>query len=63
MVYKERSFQEFKKSFNILKQNKAIGCNGLNGNIIIDVYYSIKVILFKIFKATLEEFLKVIPDF
>ena len=55
MVHKELSFQEFVKAFNTLKQNKAIVCDGLNGNIIIDVYDSLKVILFKIFKGSLEE--------
>ena len=39
----------------MVKQNKSIGCHGLNGNIIMDVYDSIKVILFKDFKASLEE--------
>ena len=53
MVHKELSFQEFEKAFKTFKRNKAIGCDGLNGNIIIDVYDSIKVILFKIFKASL----------
>ena len=54
MEHKELSFQEFEKALKTLKQNKAIGC-GLNGNIIIDVYDSTKFILFKIFKASLEE--------
>ena len=49
MVHKELSFQEFEKAFKTFKQNKAIGCAGLNGNIVIDVYDSIKVILFKNF--------------
>ena len=39
----------------MVKQNKSTGCHGLNGNIITDVYDSIKVILFKDFKASLEE--------
>ena len=55
MVHKELSFQELEKAFKTLKQSKAIGCDGLNGNIIIDVYDFIKVILFKIFKASPEE--------
>ena len=37
MVHKELSFQEFEKAFKTLKRNKAIGCDGLNGNSIIDV--------------------------
>ena len=55
MEHKELSFQEFKKAFKTLKRNKAIGYDDLSGDIIIDVYDSIKVILFKIFKASLEE--------
>ena len=49
MEHKELSFQEFEKVFKRLKRNKAIGCDGLDGNIIADVYDSIQVILFKIF--------------
>ena len=55
MEHKELSFREIEKAFKVLKRNKAIGCDGLNGNIIIDVYDSLKVILFEIFKASLEE--------
>ena len=57
MEHKEFSFQEFEKALKTLRRNKAIGYDGLSGNIIMDVYYSIKVmvILFKIFKASLEE--------
>ena len=47
MEHKELSFQEFEKAFKTLKRNKAIGYDGLSGNIIMDVYNSIKVILFK----------------
>ena len=55
MEHKELSFQEFEKAFLTLTRNKAIGCDGLSGNIIMDVYDSKKVILFKIFKASLVE--------
>ena len=55
MNHKEISFQEFEKAFKNLKRNKVIGCDGHSGNIIMDVYDSMKVILFKIFKASLEE--------
>ena len=51
----ELSFQEFENAFKTLKRNKVIGCDGLNGNIIIDVYDSIKAILFKIFNESFEE--------
>ena len=71
MEDKELSFQEFEKAFKTLKRNKAIGCDGLNGSIITDVYDSVKAILFKIFKASFEEAIfpeklkiaKVIPVF
>ena len=53
--HKELSFQELENEFKTLKLNKAIGSDGLSGNIIMDVYDSIKVILFKIFKVSLEE--------
>ena len=53
--HKELSFQEFENAFKTLKRNKVIGCDGLNGNIIIDVYDSIKAILFKIFNESFEE--------
>ena len=39
----------------MLKWNKATGCDGLSGNIIMDVYDFIKVILFKIFEVCLQE--------
>ena len=54
MEHKELSFQEFEKAFKTLKRNKAIGYHGLSGNIM-DVYDSITVILFKLFKESLEE--------
>ena len=71
MEHKELSFQEFEKELKTLKRNKAIGDDRLGGNIIMNVYDSIKVILFKIFKASLEEAIfrekhkiaKVIPVF
>ena len=55
MVHKELFFQELKKAFKTRKRNKAIGYDGLSDNIIMDVYDSIKVILFKTFKTSLEE--------
>ena len=55
MEHKEISFQKFEKAFKTLKRNKAIGYDSLSGNIIMDVYDSIKVILFKILKASLKE--------
>lgn len=39
----------------MLRQNNDFGYNGLNDNVAIDVYNSIKVMLFKIFQISLEE--------
>ena len=58
MEHEELSFQEFEKAFKTLKRNNAIGYDGLSGDIVMDVYDSIKVILFKIFRASLEEAVK-----
>ena len=38
-----------------MKQTLAIGCDVFNGNIIIDVYDSVQVILFKIFAVSIQE--------
>ena len=54
MEHKELSFHAFEKSFKTLKRSKATGCNGLNGNIIVDVYDPIKIILFKTFQNFLK---------
>ena len=55
MDHKKLSFKEFEKAFKTLKRNKAIGYDEVNGNIIMDVFDSIKVILINYFKASLEE--------
>ena len=49
MEHKEFSFQEFQKAFKTLKRNKAIGCDGLKGNIIVDVYDSLEAIFLQKF--------------
>ena len=50
-------FKNLKKYSRRLNETYIIiGCDGLNGNIIMGIYGSIKIILFKIFKASyLEE--------
>ena len=53
MEHKQRSFQEFEKAFKTPKRNKAIGYDGLSGNIIMGGYDSTKVNFLKIFKAFL----------
>ena len=58
MEHKEPSFQEFEKAFKMLKRIKAIGYDGLSGNIMMDVYDSIKVILFKRNLLKKQSFLK-----
>ena len=55
MEHKKCSFQKFEKTFKALKENKAIGSYDLNGNIIVDVHDSIKIIHLEIFKASLKE--------
>ena len=55
MDHEEHYFQELEKVFKTLKGNKAIGWDLFNGNTVIDVYDSTKVILFKVFKTSLEE--------
>ena len=55
MDHKKLSFKEFEKAFKTLKGNKAIGYDGVNGNIIMNFFDSIKVILINYFKASLEE--------
>ena len=55
MDHKKLSFKEFEKVFKTLKRNKAIGYGEVNGNIIMDVFDSIKIILINYFKASLEE--------
>ena len=55
-IIKNFLFKYLKKYSRSSNETKTIGCIGLNsGSIIMDVYGSIKVILFKIFKASLEE--------
>ena len=44
MEHNKFSFQEFEIAFKKLKQSKATGCDGLNGNINIDVCDSIETI-------------------
>ena len=55
MGHKELSFQEFEKASEMLKRNEAIGSDDLKGNIVMNIYDSIKIILFKNFKASLKE--------
>ena len=55
MGHKELSFQEFEKASETVKRNEAIGSDGLKGNVVMNIYDSIKIIVFKNFKASLKE--------
>ena len=46
MQFEELNFDEFEEAFKSLKQNKAAGCDNVSSNIIIDIYDSLKNILF-----------------
>lgn len=54
------SFNEFERAFKSLKRNKSTGADDINGNIIIDCFKNLKYILFKVFKASLDQ--GVFPD-
>ncbi|XP_065679820.1 uncharacterized protein LOC136094134 [Hydra vulgaris] len=51
----ELSFDEFDRAFKMLKLNKAVGPDDINGNIVIDSYDIITHILFKIFKCSIQQ--------
>ena len=53
MQFEELNFDKFEEAFRSLKQNKAAGFNNLSSNIIIDVYDSLKNILFHVFKVSI----------
>ncbi|XP_065674183.1 uncharacterized protein LOC136091126 [Hydra vulgaris] len=56
----ELSFDEFDRAFKMLKLNRAVGPDDINGNIVIDSYDIIKNILFKIFKCSIQQ--GIFPD-
>nr|XP_047122798.1 uncharacterized protein LOC124806174 [Hydra vulgaris] len=51
----ELSFKEFEVALNSLKRNKAIGADEINGNVIIDCFDILKHVLFKVFKASINQ--------
>ena len=55
MENKERLFRNLEKHSRRRNETKGIGCANLNGNIIIDVYNSKRILLFKTIKLSLEE--------
>ncbi|XP_065662942.1 uncharacterized protein LOC136085555 [Hydra vulgaris] len=59
-LFLDLSIEEFERAFKSLKRHKAIGADGINGNIIIDCFESLKNILFKVFKTSIQQ--EVFPD-
>ncbi|XP_065678459.1 uncharacterized protein LOC136093398 [Hydra vulgaris] len=51
----ELSFEEFENAFKMLKSNKAVGPDAINGNIIISSFDVLKDILFKIFSISIKQ--------
>ena len=60
MQFENLKCDEFEEAFKSLKRNKAAGFNHLSSNIIIDVYDSLKNILFQVFKVSIEQ--GIFPD-
>ncbi|XP_065658644.1 uncharacterized protein LOC136083166 [Hydra vulgaris] len=52
--YFELSFEEFENAFKMLKLNKSVGPDGVNGNIIISSFDVLKDVLFKIFSISIK---------
>ncbi|XP_065678128.1 uncharacterized protein LOC136093129 [Hydra vulgaris] len=51
----ELSFKEFEVALNSVKRNKATGADKINGNVIIDCFDILKHILFKVFRASINQ--------
>ena len=60
MQFEELNFAEFEDTFKSLKQNKAAGFDDLSNSIIIDAYYSLKNIVFHVFKVSVKQ--GIFPD-
>jgi hypothetical protein len=54
------SFDEFDKAFQMLKSNKAIGHDDISGNVVINSYETIKDVLYKVFKCSIDQ--GIFPD-
>ena len=59
-LYSDLSFDEFERAYKSLKRNKATGADAINGNIVIDCYENLKNILYKVFRASIQQ--GVFPD-
>lgn len=55
LEFENLTFNEFEDAFKSLKRNRAMGTDDINGNVIIDVYDTIKNILFRVVKASIEQ--------
>ncbi|XP_047124200.1 uncharacterized protein LOC124806935 [Hydra vulgaris] len=51
-IYSELSFDEFQIAFKSLKKKKAIGADGINGDITIECFDHLKNILYKVYKSS-----------
>ena len=60
MQFEGLNFDEFEEAFKSLKRNKAASFDALSSNIIIDVYDSLKNILFHISKVSIKQ--GIFPD-
>ncbi|MBY0581188.1 MAG: hypothetical protein K2P53_05865, partial [Rickettsiales bacterium] len=56
----ELSIEDFEKSFKMLKSNKSIGHDGINGNVVINSYETLKDVLFKVFSCLIKQ--GIFPD-
>ncbi|XP_065671724.1 uncharacterized protein LOC136089600 [Hydra vulgaris] len=54
------SFEDFESAYKLLKSNKAVGPDDVNGNVIINCFDVLKDILFQIFKCSINQ--GVFPD-
>ncbi|XP_065654494.1 uncharacterized protein LOC136081131 [Hydra vulgaris] len=54
-LFLDLSKEEFERDFKSLKRKKAVGADGINGNITIDCYESLKDILFEVFKTSIQQ--------
>ena len=55
MQFEELNVNEFEEAYERLKRSKAEGFHGLNSNIIIDAYDSLKNTLFHVFNISIQQ--------
>ncbi|XP_065674079.1 uncharacterized protein LOC136091024 [Hydra vulgaris] len=54
-LYSDLSFDEFERAYKSLERNKATGADEINGNIVIDCFENLKCILYKVFRASIQQ--------